>query len=63
MPENREMISKVLEGMSVSPVNKKVTIPGYDSKKPYKLHIKEVRDILKPKITIVKEPIKIGEEK
>ena len=54
MPDNKEMVSKVLHNLGVSPVETILTIPGYNTKKPYKLHIKEVKDIVKPSITIRK---------
>lgn len=44
MPENREMLGKVLEKMELAAVKEMVvTIPAYDSKKVYKLYIKEVK--------------------
>ena len=52
MPENKEMVTRVIEKMAELPKDTIITIPGYDKAKPYRLHIKEVKNIIKPNITI-----------
>ncbi len=58
MPQNREMIGEVLKGLGTSPKETIITIPAYDDKKPYRLHIKEVKNIMRQKITIAGKPAK-----
>jgi hypothetical protein len=55
MPENKEMLGKILDknpeigsGLGKETI---VTLPGYDPKKAYKLHILKVKQ-LGPKIKI-----------
>jgi len=60
MPENKEMVSKALDELGTSPAETIITIPAYNNTKPYRLHIKEVKQTVGPKIIIAKAKKVVG---